>query len=571
MMNSSHPPTRARRPIAMILTLAPLFASCMGGDGTSQEPVRVDQAAARFKIDPRMYESPEWIDTYSPEKATKGYTLVLYKRRIPMLIDMDGKVVHAWQGVRAVGRARLLPSGHLAVIGESGRLEEYDWQGQRVWSFALPDDETFLHHDFIQLENANYLLLGHDPAKESDFLLEVDRAGEIIWRWNSHEHLQLDFSRAAKPNNKTHINSVHELPSNRGFDDGHEALRPGNILISARNLNALYIVARPEGDVVWQHLEGLDYQHEAIMIPPGTRGAGNILLFNNGYHDLEKYRQSAIVELNPVDKKVVWKYRRRGFYSSTGGTQQTLPNGNLLVTSSQGGRVFELTRDGRIVWQWSPPHMPMRASRYPENYCPELQELGPPSAKLIENRDPDTFIDKDLYTFSLPHQTRRVKVRGESRFILKDPNRCQVLQIPAGTELLLGYGAWTMDQETETPFVSDEGPARFGVTLRPVDGTETQQIFDRTVDLSLLIAQKTTAKAVLVNEKIPLGLTSPETVEICLSLESVSGGPTLDDFIWEEPMIRRPGSRAPIEAELAIDAEALEKQEKHLKAIGYID
>ena len=45
--------------------------------------------------------------------------------------------------------------------------------------------------------------------------------------------------------NRTHMNSVQELPPNPLFDRGHEALRPGNILVSARNLNTLYIVARP--------------------------------------------------------------------------------------------------------------------------------------------------------------------------------------------------------------------------------------------------------------------------------------------------------------------------------------
>ena len=247
---------------------------------------------------------------------------------------------------------------------------------RKVWSFSLPDPDTFLHHDFIQLENGNYLLLAHDPAVQADFLLEIDRSGEVLWRWEAAEHLAGEFSRAGERNNRTHINSVHELPANRWFDKGHEEFRPGNILISARNLNAIYVVARPEGDVVWRYDEGLDYQHEAIMIPPGLQGAGNILLFNNGYHDLDEYRQSAILELNPVKRKKVWEYRKGGFYSSTGGTQQSLQNGNLLVTSSQGGRVFELTRDGRIVWQWSPPFKPMRASRYPEDSLPPVRGAG---------------------------------------------------------------------------------------------------------------------------------------------------------------------------------------------------
>jgi len=43
--------------------------------------------------------------------------------------------------------------------------------------------------------------------------------------------------------------------------------------VSARNLDALYIVARPGGEVVWTYGEGLDWQHEARMIPDGHPGA----------------------------------------------------------------------------------------------------------------------------------------------------------------------------------------------------------------------------------------------------------------------------------------------------------
>jgi len=551
------------------ILLVSIVASCASKEDAPDEAAGAGQTPAVVKIDRRMYESPQWIDNHAPDSSSAGYTLVLYKRRVPMLIDMDGEVVHAWPGVRAAGRARLLPTGHLAILGEKGGLEEYDWQGRQTWSFALPDPETFLHHDFIQLENGNYLLLAHDPSQGADLLLEVGKSGDVLWTWNAAEHLADDFSRAPAKQNKTHINSVHELPPNRWFEDGMTAFRPGNILISARNLNAVYIIARPGGAIVWQHSDDLDYQHEAMMIPPGTRGAGNILLFNNGYHNLKKYRQSAVIELNPVDRKVVWEYRRKGFFSSTGGTQQALPNGNLLVTSSQGGRVFELTRDGRVVWQWSPPFLPMRATRYERDHCPQLKALDPPSKEPIERRDPDRFIDENLYAFSLPHEVRRVTMSNRSRNILKNPNRCQILQFPRGAEMALGFGTWA--DGPETPYIADEGPAHFLATLRLVDGTETERILDRTVDKSELQTQQTDAKVVLINEEIPIDSFYDQTVELCLSLSSRAGGPTTGAFVWAEPMIRSPVRRAALESEDKIDPEALEKQEKHLKAIGYIN
>ena len=35
---------------------------------------------------------------------------------------------------------------------------------------------------------------------------------------------------------------------------------------------------------------------------------------------------------------------------------QRLPNGNTLITESHCGRLFEVTRDGEIVWEFINPH-----------------------------------------------------------------------------------------------------------------------------------------------------------------------------------------------------------------------
>ena len=40
----------------------------------------------------------------------------------------------------------------------------------------------------------------------------------------------------------------------------------------------------------------------------------------------------------------------------TCGTNQKLPNGNVLITESDYGRAFEVTTDGKIVWEYINPH-----------------------------------------------------------------------------------------------------------------------------------------------------------------------------------------------------------------------
>ena len=53
----------------------------------------------------------------------------------------------------------------------------------------------------------------------------------------------------------------------------------------------------------------------------------------------------------------VWSYSDpEGFYSAFISGAERLPNGNTLICSGAGGRVFEVTPDGRTVWNYRNPH-----------------------------------------------------------------------------------------------------------------------------------------------------------------------------------------------------------------------
>ena len=113
-----------------------------------------------------------------------------------------------------------------------------------------------------------------------DFVIEFNTKGEIVWQWGVNDHADLFASWDPKKRDPTHMNSVRELGSNPAFDAGDERFRPDNLLLSARNLDTIFVIDRKSGEVVWQFSEGLDYQHEPLMLPPGHPHAGKILLFN---------------------------------------------------------------------------------------------------------------------------------------------------------------------------------------------------------------------------------------------------------------------------------------------------
>ena len=78
------------------------------------------------------------------------------------------------------------------------------------------------------------------------------------------------------------------------------------------------------------------------------------MIFDNG----RERPYTRVIELNPVTEKIEWEYKGdppQSFYSISRGGNQKLLNGNYLITESDKGHVFEVTRDGEIVWEFFNP------------------------------------------------------------------------------------------------------------------------------------------------------------------------------------------------------------------------
>ena len=54
----------------------------------------------------------------------------------------------------------------------------------------------------------------------------------------------------------------------------------------------------------------------------------------------------------------MWRYGEtpeQHFFTESRGGAQALANGNVLITDSEQGRAFEVTREGEVVWEfWNP-------------------------------------------------------------------------------------------------------------------------------------------------------------------------------------------------------------------------
>ena len=90
----------------------------------------------------------------------------------------------------------------------------------------------------------------------------------------------------------------------------------------------------------------LQQQHHASLLE-----SGNILVFDNG----TRRKRSRLVEVDPRQAKIAWSHTAPGVFTAFRGAAQRLPNGNVLATLSDSGHVVEVTRDGKVVWEyWNP-------------------------------------------------------------------------------------------------------------------------------------------------------------------------------------------------------------------------
>jgi hypothetical protein len=113
-------------------------------------------------------------------------------------------------------------------------------------------------------------------------------------------------------------------------------------------------------------------QHDARWLPGTRPGELRMLVFNNGLKRPGGGEYSSVEELVlPFDSKLgfvreenarfgpagpAWSYSDTGrFYSAFISGAQRLPNGNTLICEGAKGRIFEITADGRIVWDFLNP------------------------------------------------------------------------------------------------------------------------------------------------------------------------------------------------------------------------
>jgi len=361
------------------------------------------------------------------EVLPNGNVLVIAWERIP-----KETAIANGRDPKHVGGAGLWPDTLLEVKPTGPTSYEIVWQW-RAWDHLVQDfDETKAnwgdvtnphridvngdHRDDVPLSAAERKARAEQRA-QLEALGYTTGIGSVVAETDEEE----DARRATmleRSGDFMHTNSVDYLPE-------HDL-----IVISTPEFDELWVIdhsttieeARGStggrwgkgGDLLWRwgnprtYGHGtsadrhLDYQHDPKWLVQDD-GSLHLLVFNNNGGSERRAATDELFEWSVVEELVlpfdpergfvreegepfgpeapVWSYEDRGnFYSAFISGAGRLPNGNTLICSGAGGRVFEVTPDGRTVWNYrcdlgvdreapdhagnAPQHALFRASRY---------------------------------------------------------------------------------------------------------------------------------------------------------------------------------------------------------------
>jgi hypothetical protein len=359
-----------------------------------------------------------------PDKTYDGFTLCTYASMgntstKAFLMNMKGDVVHQWSiafsriwpapphikdrindALVAFFGCHLFPNGDLLITfhGLQQRANGYglvkiDKDSNILWKYS-----SHIHHDVDVGEDGTVYAVEHTLAEKMprglehlpapslvDSLLMLSPDGKLLrkiplleaFRDSPYapllDSLATPSDGGAPPGGRPtsvvddplrrgdslHTNCIHVLT--RGLAPKFPQFRAGQVLLSMRHLDAVAVLDPEKGKIVWAARGPWLAQHDAHFLDNGR-----ILLFDN----LGSPRTSRVLEYDPSTQAFPWSYageNRGPFITDTRGMSQRLANGNTLIVNSQGGELFEVTREKEVVWSASFPGFIHVGRRYAAN------------------------------------------------------------------------------------------------------------------------------------------------------------------------------------------------------------
>ena len=205
-------------------------------------------------------------------------------------------------------------------------------------------------------------------------ILEMDRAGNVIWSWNPFDYFSMDdFDNHGHTWQDAYINMEYDWThSNALFHDVNESA----IYLSSRHLSRITKIDYPSGEVIY------NISLPSPFIALGESYIGNDLLFNFQHHierlengnytlfdngNISHYifdhglRISRAIEFEVIGDSacnMIWEHSLPpNLFGHAGGSVKVLENNNRLIYTRGNGAgtqepsILEVTIDHELVWK----------------------------------------------------------------------------------------------------------------------------------------------------------------------------------------------------------------------------
>ncbi len=285
---------------------------------------------------------------------------------------------------------------HLSSKGELAANYEYcgsvklDRCGAPIWTLNEPN-----HHSITEAETGGYWILSRNTWSAADFpdrlppfstpgnpnmiredtILRVSEAGEIIHRFSIPAAMMKNglgplltanndnFTPTAFPRDEiVHANQAIELTTH--IADQFPQFEAGDLAISLRGLNLVMVLDPDTQEIKWHQTGPWLRQHDAEFRSDGRISVFNNNVFLTGYRNLhhinlETARTSNILAIDPMTGETEILFGERPgqeLLSVIRGQHTLLDNDGMLIVETDAGRVIEVDRDGKIVWEYINAH-----------------------------------------------------------------------------------------------------------------------------------------------------------------------------------------------------------------------
>jgi outer membrane protein assembly factor BamB len=235
-------------------------------------------------------------------------------------------------------------------------------------------DPSHLHHDLVELPNGNFIALGHSFRDidyggdegvlnvAGDLLLEFTPAGELVWTWDTFDHMDPMRRRGGyEAIQLPIINPATMMPADFDWTHANGIVHDpsdDSLLVSFRHQDWIVKIDHSTGEIVWRfgpegdfELAGGDWfshQHS-----PQWQEDGSLLLYDNANDNpdapMEEWNSRPVrysLDYGAMTTRQEWSHEAEAHVSPVAGDADVMPGGHVLVLDSTYGSsmdIFERT------------------------------------------------------------------------------------------------------------------------------------------------------------------------------------------------------------------------------------